>query len=81
MNRFGLTPLHFYSPKIEYSKFFALFRLLRDVPKDDKGFQWLKVPKNNYADYIGFQITRLKKGGFKFYTKYALELKTSNHEN
>lgn len=77
MHLFGLTPLHFYKPKIEYIKFLALVKILKSIIKDEDGFQWIKVPENNYADFIGFNITKIRKGGYKFYTKYATELKHS----
>ena len=79
MDLFGLTPANPMEPKIKEEKFFALKRILNLVNPSYKGMKWLKVPKNNYADFIGFELTEYPNKTYKLKTAYALELK--NHEN
>lgn len=74
LHQFGLTALHPMSPKIETSKFFALCKILRSIPRDNDGFKWIKIPNNDYADFMGFNIQQFKQGGYKFHTKYAKKL-------
>lgn len=78
MHLFGLTPANPMEPKIRESKFFALKRILDSVKPSYKNMKWLKVPKNNYADFVGFEITEFPDKCFKFKTAYALELKNPN---
>jgi hypothetical protein len=78
MHLFGLTDANPMELKIRKGKFFALKRILNLVIPSYKGMKWLKVPENNYADFIGFELKQYSNGVYKMRTAYALELKNIN---
>lgn len=67
----GCTGLHPHENKIKGSKFFALLRILKDVPEQN-GVKWLYVPNHfGYATFLGFEVKEFKNGTFSLKTKWA----------
>lgn len=71
LHTMGLTPLHPHENKVQGSKFFALKRILNDVP-DQNGFKWLYIPNEyGYCNFLGVQIKEFKNGMHQVKYKFA----------